>query len=192
MKVLFIAGAPASGKDTAVGFINEACDDAINCGEHIHEKFAAPLRDAICGLLDLRDDELEYVKRNDRRIRQLMIGLSELVVKPTLGEGYFGTSCAERVVQADYGGSFSGNVVISDSGFDYEVAAFIDRLNELDSDTEHEFQMWHLKRPGCDFSKDSRSLPEVEEVPVFVIENTGSMKEFGEKVSEMARKFFNK
>jgi hypothetical protein len=184
LKVLLVSGPPASGKDTVVHTVAEG-------REVLHEKFANPLRAAMRGLLSLNDDGLEWLKRDDPRIREMMIGLSERLVKPIYGKDWFGLSCADRVqVQwARAGGNL--NVVVSDAGFSYEVEAFCDRVREFDPDAE--FELWVLVRPFCTYFNDSRSDPVLDQGYGLTrkVTNFGNLCEFEEKVEEMADEFFN-
>ncbi len=184
MKILLISGAPASGKDTAVLTIQ---------AQHpvLEEKFALPLRKAMRGLLDVNDYTLEWLKREEPRVRQMMIGMSERLVKPLYGEDWFGQACADRVHREYSKAQGNLDVVISDAGFDYEILAFCERVRDFEPKAE--FRLWHLVRPFCAYDNDSRgevSLPprfgEVQEVRNFY-----SLPEYVEEVRGYAKEFFD-
>lgn len=184
MKILLISGAPASGKDTAVLTI-QAWHPVLE------EKFALPLRKAMRALLDVNDDTLEWLKREDPRVREAMIGLSEKVIKQIYGKDWFALACADRVQREWSKAQGKLDVVISDAGFDYEILAFCERVREFEPKAE--FQLWHLTRPFCTYEGDSRG--EVTLPPRFgevrEIRNFYSLPEHVEQVREYAKEFFH-
>jgi hypothetical protein len=184
MKILLISGAPASGKDTAVLTI-QAWHPVLE------EKFALPLRKAMRGLLDVNDSTLEWLKREDPRVRQMMIGMSERLIKPTYGQDWFGLACADRVQREWSKAQGKLDVVISDAGFDYEILAFCERVREFEPQAQ--FQLWNLVRPFCTYDGDSRSevtLPS-RFGEVRVVRNFYSLPEYVEQVREYAKGFFD-
>jgi hypothetical protein len=184
MKILLISGAPASGKDTAVHAIN-------GCRPVLKEKFALPLRRALCGLLGVHDDALEWMKRDDPRVRQMMIWLSEEVVKPLYGDAWFGFACARRVENEWARTDGDVDVVVTDAGFDDEIKAFCKSIREFEP--EARFQLWRLTRPFCTYDDDSRgkvTLP-AEYGEVKEIHNLHGLQDFKKQVVTAAEEFFN-
>jgi hypothetical protein len=180
MNILFLNGPPGCGKDEVAKVLY------LRGVPHKAIKFAQPLRDLACYILDIPDHELEDRKRSDPTVRKLMIALSENTIKPVLGNQWFARIAARKVLELK-----SQNILITDSGFDYEVEEF---LKYISANTHEQIrtELWHIHRPGHDFAADSRSyvqLPEYVGIPI-VVDNDGDLFSFHDKVSGLARFFY--
>lgn len=93
-------------------------------------------------------------------VRQAMIYVSEVVIKPNFGNDYFGKARAYKVADNLYKpGSFLG---IDDStGFKEELPPVIDVLGQ------DNIMLLRVHREGCSYEGDSRGY-----IPTGVIENT--------------------
>jgi len=143
MQVIFLNGPPHCGKDHAAKWMVAEYQAA-------HTKFAKPLREMVCLILGIRDDEIEMLKNspiNDDgvTVRDLMITLSETFIKPILGQDWFGRRAAEEIASLE-----SPLVVVSDCGFAHEVLACMKTLGN------NEYHLWRIKRPGHSYKNDSR------------------------------------
>ena len=118
LNIILLNGPAGSGKDTIANLL---CQHYPGMRQ---EKFARPIRDAIRGFYGCSDEQLEVMKRIDDSTRQLMIGFSEKLVKPLLGEKYFATACAGRILTSSDPSHYNG-WVISDCGFQNELEAFV-------------------------------------------------------------------
>lgn len=182
LRVLFLNGPPGSGKDEAA---NTLWGSRRFCRR---EKFSYPLRWAIEGFFGVADAELEEWKRRDPRIRQLMIGLSEDVVKPLYGPALFGKLCAERILTfTSHSRSMDYEIVVSDAGFEAEIVACVKTLEEAICSR---VEVWQIHRPGCTFEGDSRSFVQYGAVTTRVIENDGTLNEFRGEVLRLGTAFF--
>lgn len=169
--VIFLNGPPRCGKDTAANCL-AAADNRVRT-----YKFAAPLKSAIASLLGITEEELERTKDAPigatlRTRRELLIGLSEDVVKPLMGHAWFGVRAGEQIQQER-----PAIAVISDAGFFEEVLACVRMLGN-----DYVPHLWRIHRPNCTFVGDSRSY--VYECGFSGVElfNTGSESEFREAV----------
>jgi hypothetical protein len=172
MKLLFLNGPPGCGKDTAADWLAE---------RHWRRmKFAQPLKQAAGLLLDLPVHLIETKKElvlpfEHKTIRDVLIGLSENIVKPAMGQEHFG-KLAGKSVEAAFRTTYYNKFVFSDSGFWPELRGCLNYLN--DEGYEFQYEVWKIVRPGCDFSNDSRGyLPEG-----IKIDNDGTLEEFKAKV----------
>ena len=160
--IIFLNGPPGCGKDT-VGRILERDHGAILY------KVAAPLRAALCGLLGIEDTEVELVKggrfTTGATGRDLMIGISEDVVKPLLGHDWFGRKCGRQIAQ-----DAPALAVVTDAGFRNEVAACMAAADMPAS-------VWRIQRPGCSFAGDSRGWVSVNGAAPAFLYNTGTVEE---------------
>lgn len=96
-------------------------------------------------------------------IRQAMVYVSELVVKPHFGSDYFGKVRAHKIAGDLYKpGSFLG---IDDStGFEGELPPVIDLLGQ------ESLMLLRVHREGCDYDGDSRGY-----IPTGVVDNTADI-----------------
>jgi hypothetical protein len=173
MKILLLNGPPGCGKDTVVEILKEEGHDFL------HVKFAAPLRRAVCGLLDIDEENLDQIKRETPFIRELMIGVSEEVVKKVLGINFFAYEVAAKVKE-----SGKGVVVVSDCGFQHEIEVFISALPKV-----AKVQLWKVIRYGCSFKNDSRSWCDCGYERSVSLLNIGSLEDLRETVTKSFDRF---
>lgn len=154
MKVILFNGPPRSGKDTAANIVARR----FNATKW---KFATSLKNTTHNLYGLTGEGSgftvgpEYYETtkdipNDDFFgltpREAYIKVSEEMVKPILGKQHFGKVTA-RMIQRHK----AELNVISDSGFTEEAAPVITLIGA------GHIMLYKIERPGCDFSKDSRS-----------------------------------
>jgi hypothetical protein len=161
-KVVIFNGPPGSGKDLI-------CD--MMCENRPHRKHVR-FKDHLFKLTMMMynvDEETFYEIYNNRElkekpmdifggksIRQAMIFVSEVIMKPHFGKEYFGKITAKSCTK-------SWNF-ISDGGFNEEIL-------EVASELNNNILVIRLHRAGCDFSNDSRdylqNLPYINTVDYY-------------------------
>jgi hypothetical protein len=152
--VIGFSGPPRSGKDS-VGYALGRMLKERHVVDVVIRALSMPMRRTIYALLGMEYTLEHYEKNKDvprpelagKSIRQAMIALSEDHVKPTYGQGFWGSSMLntlpmERTARV---------VIVTDMGFDAEVAVL-----------EEAFNPWccvwpQIVRPDCTFEGDSRS-----------------------------------
>lgn len=158
--VIVLNGPPRCGKDTLSGML------AAEFGA-VELKFAAILKRMVhqaFGLHDVPVDHFEAVKDQPqdtffgRTPREAYIAFSETFIKPLYGQKFFGTELARQIA-----GSGAERFVVSDGGFPAEMEPLYEVAR---------VELVHVKRPGCDFSNDSRDwLPH----PDLELHNVGDL-----------------
>lgn len=111
---------------------------------------------------DLKDDEYAQIALTDGfegTARQCLIHVSEDIIKPTHGEGYFGERVADRLLP--------GCNILTDGGFGPELEPII-------AASDHVLVI-QLERPGCSFAGDSRRYIDPAQYPSlrFIRRNLG-------------------
>ena len=163
--VIFLNGPPRCGKDTVAKILEKHTEpywDSVGLF-----KFAQPLRDAACAVFGISDDILDEVKdlplskiidigdseeySKTYTIRKFMIDLSENIIKPKLGQDFFGIKAAHSIIADSV--DFS---IVSDSGFAPEVSSAIRVIKNM-RPNEFSFSIWQIQRNGCSFKHDSRN-----------------------------------
>jgi hypothetical protein len=153
MKFILLNGPPGCGKDTAASRL-------VPYLNFVHLKFAAPIKRMVAGLLQCSMSELEATKDIPNRMlrhedlhttrddtpRQLLIALSEELLKPRYGNSYFGTA-----LWAEATASSGELFIISDCGFESEVGRLIRSAGASNC------LLIQIYRQGCNFDNDSRS-----------------------------------
>ena len=126
MKIICINGAPGSGKDTCGELVKGLHDDVRVV------KFAHPLDRIAKNLLGMSDANFEYYRNEGKEclltpwgchvtMRQLLIGISEDLIKPNFGDTWFADQCALHIINTSKQHDL---VVVTDSGFQYEFDYF--------------------------------------------------------------------
>lgn len=165
-QIIFLNGPPECGKDTAALFIYEQYEHARMA------KFAALLKDTarvLAGFSHREMQELEkHINKDQSRPelhgmswREFLIWISEDVVKPKLGADYFGVRLCKALAEPTQ----CSVTAISDSGFHDEAKPII---NYFGPENCH---LFHIKRPGCNFRKDSRGYWHDDRIKTYTIDN---------------------
>lgn len=175
--VILLSGPPRSGKDTISNYL---------VGQHRfeHVKFAQPLRNAACAFFGMDEDLIDDFKAktfgSGLKGRDWLIGLSEIVTKPIMGQSWFGVRAANEILKCENETRF----VISDAGFAEEVQAFMKTLRQ--SGKGHfTFWMWHLHRDGCSFEGDSRDYVFTKFNKPELIFNNGDLDDLYHEIDEL-------
>ena len=170
--LVMLNGPPGSGKDFAAQTLVEADDLSVS-----HHKFAEPLKDMACALLEIDNKTLEMSKKQPIglygvTVRQLLIDMSEKWMKPCYGKDIFGKIAAERVAESmqltDHFGEEPYDLyVFSDCGCDSEVNHVLKLFGNENA------ILIRLRRDGCTYEGDSRSYIELSDVRSVDIMNDG-------------------
>jgi hypothetical protein len=153
LKIIFLCGAPRTGKDTLAKLIFDAI------GRCRIYKMTTPIDAMLQGTFELSSEAFQFYREKEKDTpqplfngltpRQVMIRFSEEFMKPNLGSDIFGKLACMRLR------SSVGNlqcVVISDSGFYAEILPIIQAYGAANC-----LQIV-LHRKGCTFEGDSRSV----------------------------------
>ena len=102
--------------------------------------------------------------------REALIYTSEVVIKPTMGEEYFGKIAAENI-------DLDAVTVFSDGGFNEELLPVIERVG-----AENVYVV-QWSREGCSFKGDSRNYLKVpNNVNLLVTKNDGTIDDLADEV----------
>lgn len=167
MKIIFLNGAPGSGKDTSADVLMKYLWDSHRYHPY-HLKFATPLKKAahaLFGLSHEADDsfegrkELGIIDFAGYSPREIYIAVSEQLAKPLWGKDFFGKIFMRQVkfhrkmirelCRDDYRELV---VVCSDCGFLEEIIPSIEAFGAKNC------LLIRIERDGCDFKNDSRSF----------------------------------
>ena len=158
MKFVLLNGPPGSGKDTVAQHL-------VPYLSFVHLKFAAPIKRMVAALLQCDQRTLEATKDVPNRMlrfldkelttrddtpRQLLIALSEELLKPRYGNAVFGNLLWTEATK-----SSSSLFVVSDCGFESEVARLVSSAGPRNC------MLFRLHREGHDFTGDSRSYLDI-------------------------------
>jgi len=167
-KIILLNGPPGCGKDTIANMLVEKYNG-------VNLKFTQPIRNAVCGLLGIKDSELDAIKNNpiveglQYTIRDLFIDIGERLVKPNLSKDWFGTTLL-NTINTQYANIEL--IVISDLGFIKEFEVLYNNLKD-----SYYIEIWKIYRPNTSFKKDSRNyIDPVDDVIVRNISNNGNVK----------------
>lgn len=154
-KLVLFNGPPNSGKDTAADYVNGLYADS----KHLRMKDSLYTLTSMLYHIPYVD---YYLLATDRLLkdapvvghpsklspRQMLINVSENVVKPSFGKDWFGKSVANRIKQSE-----EDMIVMSDCGFSEEVETLINDC-ELSVD---DVLLFRIHRENCTFEGDSRN-----------------------------------
>lgn len=148
-KVVLLCGPPGSGKDESarllVHSLQNACHKEMKSALHAcvmqHFNISPELWRQLC---EREHKETPQVCLGGRSPRQAQIYVSEQLIKPTYGDGYFALKALEDFE--------SGKInVVSDSGFSVEADVMCSHLGA------ENVLIVRLSRNGTSFANDSRS-----------------------------------
>ena len=170
INVTILNGPPSCGKDYAV-------KQLIAGGNLIeHCSFKRRLHEIGARVMDISDESwsLNYELIKDcpdpslrgKTIRDLMIAISEDLVKPLFGRDHFGKLELERIKKIAQSQFFSRDFVFTDGGFIEEAQVFAD-------DPNVNLVVIQVKRDGCSFDGDSRSYIHPHGANVYQVVNFG-------------------
>lgn len=182
MKIILVNGAPRSGKDTIGQIIQSVYDRAYVT------KFAKALKERahfLMGAVDgegraLPHDHFEAVKDEplnmlgNRSWRQVYIWLSEEVIKPRLGERYWGAPVRDEIASAMENGH--DVFVVTDSGFRPEAEVLIDYFGA------DQVMIVQVCRQGCTFDADSRAYVNIPGIDTLRVDNDGTVEELSRTI----------
>lgn len=166
--VVFLNGPPRCGKDMLAAELTPYITFS-------RAKAAAPLKRAFGAFLDLDMQGIEEHKETKSpllqragsierdTIRQALISLSEDWAKVRYGEDFFG-----RLLARDIATSTAKLTIITDSGFEPEVAAIVRRIGWRNC------LLIRVHRDGCTFAEDSRSHITLKEIVQHDLYNNGT------------------
>ena len=123
-------------------------------------------------------------------IRQAMIYVSELVIKPRWGEDWFGQ---QRVREISRYKDVGGNWLPSDIVFCDDSCAFVDELTPLIEYLGQEnILLIRIHREGFTFDGDSRSyIPEGVITNTMDIDNNGTEQDYFDEVEKVVKRFLD-
>lgn len=149
-KIIILNAPPHAGKDTIGNLVKDESPVPLRMLSFKQPMFEIAL--AMLGPKRYADFLLAYNDRSQKEKpqsflsgkspRQFMIWISEDVIKPRFGNGYFGKRFAEIAEQSDI------PVICTDGGFPDEVIELIR--------AGHEVKLCRLHRTGYTFESDSR------------------------------------
>lgn len=182
-KLIIFNGPPSSGKDEACKYIVKTSNRNV---KHImFKQKLVQLTQFIFGVTNewwepRYTEEGKNVKReelNGFSQREALIFVSETVIKPTLGNDYFGKATVKDIV------TFLSEVdasVVSDCGFIEEI----DVINNEPSIDKEDVLIVRCHRDGYDFSGDSRSYVDAESYGFDVVDlwNDGDLDRYHDKL----------
>lgn len=182
-KVVLLNAPPNTGKDFAAEYLNKAT------AAHVFE-FKSTIFNIAIAMTGLSREEyfeiynnrelkeLPHQKFLGKSPRGLNIWISENVMKPEFGEGYFGKAVVPAVMDNLHKG-----VVFSDSGFPQEaseVCKYLERPSDL--------VVVRFTRNGATFEGDSRDYLKEEDLPkgvrFFDTDNDGDIEDFVDDIVE--------
>lgn len=165
--VIILNGPPGSGKDALSRMIMpqlgvKQLEFKRPLQEMVRKVIGMPKKD-FYKLYEDRDWK-ELKQFNGSSCRDLLIWMSEEVIKPKFGKDYFGRYAATSI-------SSTGNYIFSDGGFKDEIGIIKDHCEAIGQ----KMVLIHLYRDGTSFSGDSRDY--VEDFPeiTYKLSNNSSL-----------------
>lgn len=173
--VVILNGPPSSGKDT----IADLLVDRLGKDCH-HLRFKTSLYkivQAIHGISDKRLEELKLIKEYPQKdlgmfsFREVLIHVSENIIKPNYGINYFGVTAAKSL-------KFGLNI-FSDGGFIDEVDEITNKVGTSN------VLLIRLHRKGTNYNIDSRSYLYPTNIASVDLHNDGTIEDTLEIVLEV-------
>lgn len=186
-KFLFLNGPPHCGKDAITKELTQYV-------KFQHLKFSMPIKRAVAALLDIRESDLEAFKDVQSHIlqpagttlkeyrdkpRDLLIAMSEDLLKPRYGSDFFG-----RIFWQHARNSASSLIISSDCGFESEVERVVSNAGA------HNCRLIRLHRDGTSFDGDSRSYLGDKLCRSWDISNNGTIHEAAMMVLRVLQREF--
>lgn len=153
--VIVLNGPPNVGKDTIARAMKEMLGATVQLEfkEQLFTELSlwsgVPVPELKARNNDRALKELPWDKLNGLSVRQGLIHVSEDIIKPRYGDGYFGVAAASRA-EAVIGAG--GTPVFSDGGFNVEIQALASAAGP-----DVPVLVVRLHRDGCTYDGDSRS-----------------------------------
>lgn len=152
--VICLNGPPRSGKD----FIGQMIYSSKPIGCHIL-KFAKPIEEIAKQMLGYSDELFQHYREKSKdknlpdlnfTMRELMIDISENLMKPRFGQAHFGELAGMRVKEEL--NIISETMVFTDTGFQSEF----DALQKSLDPKHYQLHLVNIVRNGKNFDNDSR------------------------------------
>lgn len=165
--VIILNGPPGSGKDALARMVMPQL-------QVTQLEFKKPLQEQVRKLIGMskkefyshyEDREWKELKQfNGQSCRDLMIWMSEEVIKPKFGNDFFGKAIASQILP-------NKNYIFSDGGFKDEVQIVKDHCEAIGQ----KLVLVHLYRNGTSFEGDSRNY--IEDFPeiTYKLSNNGAL-----------------
>ena len=176
--IILLNGAPCVGKDLIAKYL---------CRHHQakHLSFVAPLKFGLAQMLGMPNVSPLIGRETKEDYRQLMIDVSEKCIKPFCGQNHWAYLTLKHIKRQYKQGHRL--FVISDLGFQDEADYIADQCSWCLDLHKMPVQIWHINRPGFDFSRDSRSLVTHPKATLHVLENTGTLDDLYSLVERTIR-----
>jgi hypothetical protein len=176
-KIIIVNGPPDCGKDEAVSYLKRKY--GVHAFSFKTELKALTLK-LYCVSEALWDSwytrvgkELPRTELEGLSCRQALIRVSEMIVKPNFGKGYFGKAEGIKLKALSDAGQLLA--ACSDGGFNEEIDPLIDIFGE---DSIH---ILKIERPDRSFEGDSRNWINHPRIPVWnywYISNSGPLDQY--------------
>ena len=186
--VILFNGPPKSGKDFGVKLMTHALRE--NCH---HFKLAQPLREIISIITVGPDDKLDAIKDANMvlanrayhfTVRDVMIHVGERGFKDLFGRDIWGQILLQKMAESGALKDYKP-ILISDLGFPEELTPIIDRFDPKNC------AIFHIHRPGYDFSKDSRDWVYHPDISTYDIHNRSTLVAYRNELMEAGNHFFD-
>jgi hypothetical protein len=179
--IIILNGPPASGKDTiGMYMLKHGMVDGMAAFKdwlymEAAEYFSIPVAMVVELATNRETKDKPHWAFAGKSPRQALIHVSELYIKPTFGNGFFGLQLSRRLHgKLDY--------VITDGGFVEEMHPLIEAGFDL--------KIVRLHRDGCGFANDSRRYLEATDFPqggveFFDVYNNSTVEQAAENIGIM-------
>ena len=184
MTTILLNGPPGSGKDTIADcMVRQHGFHKMQFKDALFSETVAHYNTSLEWFLEDYDNNKDVTNEQFGGLskRQMLIHVSEDIVKPQFGNTYYGKRALERMKEAVKKGIT--NFVFSDSGFLHEAIPLSEYLG-------NDIYIWQVVRPNCTFEGDSRGWIKFPFDPVTVIHNDGTLGHLYHQVAialELAR-----